>query len=126
MTSEPGSSPLFVARSLQANRSPLRLKALSAFPDPEKALWSKKACGLFSSSLERTDERSGFQFVGEQDHLLAGLSELFAVIVDDAPELRLQGCGFLALAIRPTRDRPDHSTMLCLPQLFRHRLLQAS
>src|SRR5260221_11962458 len=85
----------------------------------------KKPCGLITSSLERTDERSGFQFIREQDHLLAGRPELFDVLVLDAPELRLQRRGFLALAIRRKRDRPDDGLVLVLPQVFRQRLLAA-
>src|SRR5207247_5083779 len=90
---------------------------------PWPVLDRKKAASLVARSLEGTDEVSSLQFVREQDHLLAGGPELFDVLVLDATELRLQRRGFLALAIRRKRDRPDDGLVLVLAQIFGDALL---
>src|SRR5579872_7405559 len=78
---------------------------------------------LLTRGLEWRDEVAGLHFLREQDDLFARLFELIHIVVDDALELRLQGCGFLALAIRRERDRTDNGRNLVAVQILGNRLL---
>src|SRR6185295_933874 len=78
---------------------------------------------LLPRGLERTDEIAGFQFLREQDHLLARLAELLDVLVHNAAELGLQHRVFLALAVGSKAHRADDGLHLMLMQIFRDRLL---
>src|SRR3954463_7989482 len=78
---------------------------------------------LLPRGLERSDQFAGFQLLREQDHLLAGLTELLDVLVDHAAELGLQHRIFLALAVRRERHRTDDGLHLMLVKIFCDRLL---
>src|SRR5579863_7293119 len=78
---------------------------------------------LLTRGLEWRDQVAGLHFLREQDDLFARLFELIQVVVDDALELGLQRCGFLALAIRRERDRTDNGRNLVAVQILGNRLL---
>src|SRR5690242_15725238 len=87
-----------VLSGLAAKAAQVKSCRLTAGPLPQ---------GLLPRCFKGRDELAGLQFRRKQDHLFAGLSELVHVLVDNTPELRLQGCGLLALAVRRERDRTN-------------------
>src|ERR1700733_9935009 len=78
---------------------------------------------LLPGGLKRSDEIAGFQFLREQDHLLARAAELLDVLVHNAAELGLQHRVFLALAVGPKAHRADDGLHLMLMQIFCDGLL---
>src|SRR4051794_9102203 len=99
---------------------------MPGYPDPARdtsLIPGSRYVVLLPGSLKGTDQIAGFQFLREQDHLLAGLAELLDVLVHDAAELGLQHRVFLALAVGPKAHRADDGLHLMLMKIFCDRLL---
>src|SRR3979490_1118053 len=114
-----------------AAASPVRLRRGYPIPLPGiiapipggRAMVRRKTARLLPGSLKGTDEIAGFQFLREQDHLLAWAAELLDVLVHDTADLALQRRVFLALAVRRKRDRANDGLVLVVAQIFCDGLL---